>query len=155
MSGVIDNINAVKHGYAQRGNRSPEYVLWINMKARCNNPENAAYKYYGARGIKICERWNNSFSNFLEDVGLRPSSKHSLDRYPNKDGDYEPNNVRWATTSEQQRNRSNSRYLTINNETKTIAEWAEIKGIPQYLIQNRLRRNWPIDERLLSPALGF
>ncbi len=81
----------------------PEYGCWSGMLNRCRYPRNASWKYYGARGITVCERWKD-FAAFLQDVGRRPSPKHSLDRI-NSNGNYEPGNVRWATQSEQNRNR--------------------------------------------------
>src|SRR5690606_36650999 len=74
-----------------------EYRTWQQMKNRCLNPNFTSYPNYGGRGVKVCDRWLNSFENFLADLGPRPSSKHSLDRFPRCDGDYEPGNCRWAT----------------------------------------------------------
>lgn len=91
------------HGEALK---TKEYNSWMCMKARCANKNNARYKYYGGRGITVCGRWINSFENFLADMGRAPSSKHTLDRYPNKNGNYEPGNVRWATPKEQAQNRN-------------------------------------------------
>ena len=80
------------------------YKTWGTMKQRCYNPNNHKYPLYGGRGIRVCDRWLNSFSNFLKDMGDRPEGM-TLDRFPNKDGNYEPNNCRWATDSEQNYNR--------------------------------------------------
>jgi hypothetical protein len=86
----------------------PLYSVWLGMKTRCSNPNQPSYKHYGARGVSVCDRWKESFKAFLGDVGERPSPDHTLDRI-DVDGDYEPSNVRWATWTEQHRNRRNNR----------------------------------------------
>jgi len=95
------------HGYssdsADEGGRRT-YRIWMAMRSRCNNPKNVRFEKYGGRGIAVCERWNN-FNLFLTDMGKCPDGL-SIDRYPNKDGDYEPGNCRWATKYEQARNTS-------------------------------------------------
>lgn len=102
--------------YQHKMSYHPLYHTWENMRQRCYNPKHTAYKWYGARGIKVCERWNN-FANFVADVGERPDGM-SLDRI-NPNGNYEPSNVRWATQSGQIRN---SR-LSHKNKTGTKGVW--------------------------------
>jgi hypothetical protein len=96
------NISRSTHGHSKRGNISREYNSWANMKTRCYNPKNKDYHIYGGRGIKICERWLNSFDNFFIDMGERPEGK-TLDRI-DSDGNYEPSNCKWSTPYEQRMN---------------------------------------------------
>lgn len=96
------NGSRIKHGHAPEGPRSPTYRSWASMKARCENQRSTAYRRYGARGIRVCERWQ-SFENFLKDMGERPDGT-SIDRYPNRKGNYEPGNCRWATRKQQRAN---------------------------------------------------
>lgn len=88
--------------------RTPERMAWRNMLQRCYCTRDPSYPYYGGTGITVCQEWALSFTRFLQDVGRRPSALHSLDRYPDNTGNYEPGNVRWATSSEQMNNKRNN-----------------------------------------------
>ena len=96
-----------RHGHSSTKNRSSEYVSWLAAKNRCNSMRAECFRLYRGRGIVMCGRWLHSFKNFLEDMGPKPEPKadYSIDRWPNKDGNYEPGNCRWATASEQAINR--------------------------------------------------
>ena len=91
-----------------------EYRSWYGMKSRCYNPNNKRYKNYGGRGIEVCDRWKDSFENFYNDMGSKPSSKHSIDRIDN-DRNYEPGNCKWSTATEQNRNQRNKRDVKLIN----------------------------------------
>lgn len=129
-----------------------EYATWDRIIQRCENPVYHGYKNYGARGITICTEWRASFLAFLGDMGPRPSNQHSIDRIDNDRG-YEPENCRWATHKEQQRNRGNNRRLTHNGETLCLSEWAERLGVNIDVIQQRLLRGWSIEKTVTTPKL--
>jgi len=92
------------HGEACSGRWTPEYRAWQNMITRCHNPKATRYKSWGGRGISVCDEWLANYGAFLRHMGRKPSPQHSLDRYPNNDGNYEPGNTRWATRKEQASN---------------------------------------------------
>lgn len=135
------------HGHSRT--RS-EYRIWIKMRRRCKEEGETGYAAYGGRGIRVCERWDASFADFLADIGPRPSAKHTLDRIENN-GHYEPGNVRWAVRKVQQRNRRTNHHVTFNGETLCLAEWAERIGISFGGLCGRLRRGWPLERALTEP----
>jgi hypothetical protein len=128
-----------KHGLS----RSPEYRAWKAMIQRCHNPKDRAFACYGRRGIEVCVEWRTSFERFHQDLGSRPSDNHSLDRYPDMNGNYEPSNCRWATKQQQEWNKRTNHPLTIDGVTRTVTEWAIVSGIGRPTIFGRLRRGVP------------
>lgn len=131
---------------------SPTYKKWNEMVARCNQPTNAAYPRYGARGIAVCERWRD-FENFLADMGEKPGEGFSLDRYPDGDGNYEPGNCRWATRTEQHRNKSSNRLLTAFGRTQCLTSWAEEFNIDYRTLRSRIDRGGMAVETALTAPL--
>jgi hypothetical protein len=127
------------HGETKNGKKSSEYKIWKDMKYRCCNQNHKNFKNYGERGIKICDRWKNSFRNFLEDMGRRPSSKHSIDRI-NNNGYYAPDNCRWATKSEQDRNKRTNVWLEYEDIKMIKKDWAKFLGVSENYIYRRLKK---------------
>lgn len=136
-----------KHGLSYM----PEYRAWQMMRLRCTEPTNAAYPDYGGRGIRVCERWQNSPENFVADMGPKPSPKHELDRIDNNAG-YSPENCRWATRKQNCRNRRTNAHLTVNGETRTLAEWCEVYGVRGDTVMWRIKRlGWSPEAALTTP----
>ena len=130
--------------------KTTEYHIWNTMKARCLNPNSSAYQYYGGRGIKVCDRWKCSFENFYSDMGKRPSKEYSLDRI-DVNGDYCPENCRWATIAEQNRNKSNNNLITIEGETLVSQDWSSEYGISRGTIIRRIQNGMSTKEEILTP----
>jgi hypothetical protein len=116
-----------------------EYRIWRHMLNRCYREADTDYHRWGGRGITVCDRWRYSFEMFFADMGERPSPKHSIDRM-NNDGNYEPSNCRWATSSEQCRNRSSNVRVEHDGQSRTIIEWSEETGLSYMTIYKRLKR---------------
>lgn len=119
------------HGKSETG----EYRVWCHMLGRCYNETDHKYPNYGGRGIRVCERWRGSFANFLADMGERPSSRHTIDRRDN-DGDYSPDNCRWATATEQGQNKRNNVWVFLNGEKMVVAEASRRLGISLSTVQS-------------------
>ena len=132
--------------------KGPEYAAWGNIKTRCYNPKMAYYHGYGGRGIKVCDRWLESFDNFLEDMGPRPGPEYSIDRI-DSNGDYSPENCKWSTSAEQARNKKNNYLITYKGQEKTLSEWGQETGIHQATIETRiLELGWTVEEALTRPV---
>lgn len=138
------------HGETSGYEQSPEWTSWMSMIDRCRNENNRAFKDYGGRGIRVCERWQ-SYENFIADVGRRPSPEHSIDRIE-VNGNYEPGNCRWATYKEQANNKRCNRIIEYDGESKTLSEWVDAIGVVHYkLAWERLRNGWSFEAALKTP----
>lgn len=137
------------HGQSRGGNITRVFQIWRGMIQRCYNPDSHAYNLYGGAGVRVCEKWHN-IEGFIEDMGMPPPGK-TLDRYPNMFGDYEPSNCRWATPQEQARNRRSCVFITINDKTMTLTEWAQHYGLRAGLVRRRLSEKWPVMQALQTP----
>lgn len=129
---------------------SPEYKAWSTMKARCMTPQCQVYKYYGGRGIKVCDRWLESFENFLEDMGRKPEINRSLDRI-DVNGNYDPGNCRWATPIEQGRNMRTNRVEEFNGKRQCVSAWEQELGFRVGQLEQRLHHGWTMKEAIETP----
>lgn len=150
------------HGASNGGGiRAPGdgYLVWSDMRRRCLNPTNSRYENYGGRGIKVCDRWLHgdggvsAFECFMADMGPRPSLKHSIDRI-NNDGNYEPSNCRWATPTEQARNKRDNRTVEFRGRKMVMQEAIKESGIPEWTVYQRLKAGWSVDRALNQPVLA-
>ncbi len=150
----MNNNDSGKRNKTHGVSYSSEYRVWVDMKIRCYDINNKRYKDYGGRGIKICDRWlnkENGLQNFLNDMGKKPSSKYSIERI-NNNGDYVPENCRWATMKEQGCNRRNSRYITYKGKTQILIDWCNELNLLYETIRNRLYLyGWSIEEAFETP----
>jgi hypothetical protein len=129
----------VTHGAYMDGIEKPEHYVWRTMLRRCNNPKATGYAYYGGKGITVCKRWLR-YENFIADMGDRPSKDYSLDRIDTKKN-YSPSNCRWATRSEQQKNKSTTKIYMNGKFRGTLVECAEYLGISKNCAYERWK-NW-------------
>lgn len=138
-----------KHGNKRRNGEVPEeYNVWVGMRTRCNDPQQESYHNYGGRGIKVCKRWDD-FSVFMVDMGLRPSSKHTIERIDNNKG-YEPSNCRWATRAEQVRNSRRTILFTLDGTTACLKDWCKSLGVSYSAAVWRIRNGWTVSEALFG-----
>ena len=125
------------------GYKSSLFALRSRMLGRCYNPKNKKYRIYGGRGITVCDRWRNSYADFRDDIlreiGSRPGLHHSIDRWPDNNGNYEPGNIRWATEKQQGRNQRRNIWINRKGERKLLIEVCEETGTPYMTAYYRLR----------------
>lgn len=149
-----------KHGHtwqSEKGSEAtPEYAAWQSMKDRCSNPNNQFWHCYGGnpvRPVRVCQRWLDSFDDFFADMGPRPGTGYSLDRFPDMHGDYEPGNCRWATQKQQRNNSSQNKFIQFRGKTATVKQHIEELGITGSIgyIYSRLRDGWIIEDALCLP----
>ncbi len=140
-------ITPEKHGLT----KTTEYNSWRGMIERCENENHRGYNDYGGRGIKVCQRWRNSFSTFLSDMGPKPDRSYTIERRKNHEG-YAPGNCFWASRKVQARNKRNNRLITAHGVTRTLAEWSEMTGVSFSTIVTRIDRNGLSAEEALKPG---
>lgn len=141
--------NRLTHGHSKRTGETSEYGTWCKMKARCYNLKDRKFPSYGGRGIKICDRWLE-YKNFYADMGRKPTLQHTIDRIDN-DGNYAPENCRWATPKEQARNRRSNHIVTYNGKEMSLIEWEEHLNIRNHSLASRIYKGWDIKRAFTQP----
>lgn len=148
---IVKRMAKRKHGHNGLI-RSPTYSSWAAMNARCNNPNNTQYGWYGARGIKVCTRWQgeHGFENFLADMGERPVG-YSIERR-DSNGNYEPSNCYWATLKQQHRNTRRNVIVTYQGKAQCLSAWAEEIGMPRSALAYRHKAGWSENAMFETPV---
>lgn len=151
--GCIRSERKIKHGDCLSGKQPRMYRIWAGMRARCNSPNSVHYKEYGARGISVCEEWRD-YSKFKE-WAIKNGYEDSLtlDRI-DVNGDYSPENCRWASWRTQQNNSRRNVVIEHGGQRHTLSEWAEIYGIPYKTFWYRIRSGWSFDKASSTPLRG-
>jgi len=152
LKAEVTKKRSTTHGQASGGKFTAEYRTWQNMLTRCYNPKATRFEHHGGRGIKVCDRWKNSFEAFFEDVGRKPTTAHTLDRYPDNDGNYEPSNFRWATQKQQSQNRRSTRLIEYNGVTKPLIEWTRFLGLSDSSILSWYIKKHGVEKAMLHYA---
>jgi hypothetical protein len=143
--------NLHKHGMSG----TPEHRSWCQMMTRCywSKPGDRNFALYQGAGVTVCERWHD-FGNFFADMGAKPSAQHSLDRFPNAAGHYEPTNCRWATAKQQANNwKTRNRRIEFQGECLPLPEWAARLGISRESLRDRIDSGWSIERALTTAAI--
>lgn len=149
---LIQRNKSNKYGSTHLRSRTRIYRIWCDIKQRCYNKKQIVYKWYGARGISMCDKWRNSFQDFYGWALQNGYNEQlTIDRI-DANGNYEPSNCRWATSREQSRNKSSNIYVTINGETKVLKDWCYVYGISYATVQGRIRDGWDIARAIQTPA---
>jgi hypothetical protein len=129
-----------------RMSKTTEYLAWINIHRRCEDPKDKSYKRYGAIGIKVCKRWT-TFENFIEDMGVKPTPKHQIERRSNSEG-YSPGNCYWATTRRQSRNKSSNVTVVYDGIAMVLRDACALAGLNYWTVWSRIDKGW-------APELWF
>ena len=130
------------------------YASWRTMRRRCNDPKHNKYANYGARGITVCTRWEKSFDNFLKDMGPRPSKLHSIERN-DVNGNYGPDNCKWATNAEQARNRTNTVMVTHEGREMKLIDLVTEFGLSRQHVYGRLASGWTLEQAITVPIKKY
>ena len=142
------------HGHAARKQQHPLYVIWNKMKCRCENQRSRDFAYYGGRGIRVCEEWENNAATFIAwalQAGWKPGLQ--IDRFPDNNGNYCPNNCRFVSAKTNSRNRRDNHLLNIFGETKCVAAWADDERceVTEHTLRSRLSNGWNPTKALTTP----
>lgn len=143
--GCLKTDSLTKHGHTSGYKKSPEYSTYQAMIARCYDINHKSYKRYGGRGIRVCKRWLKSFENFLKDMGLKPSAKHSLDR-KKVNGNYTKPNCRWATEYEQQRNKRTNVWYEVYGKKYVQFDLCDLLKVEYRVLKRKLNNNWTLEQ---------
>jgi len=152
------------HGNCTRAHKTGAYSSWLHMIQRCTNPSNGSFHNYGEIGVRVCDRWRNSFIDFLEDMGPCPDGME-VDRWPDKFGSYTCGrcsdclerrqyfNARWATRAQNNRNSKRNKIYTVNGITACHTDLAAHFGLNRATVEWRLRAGWPVERAFTAPRL--
>ena len=138
-----------KHGHIVGGKKPKEYLIWVEMHARCRNAGHPQFHNYGGRGIGVCRRWKN-YENFISDMGARPEGKLTIERV-NNELNYSPKNCVWADRLAQANNTTRNVHLKFNGMRLTVSQWSREVGISRNALGLRLKRGWSVKEALTTP----
>lgn len=146
-------VDAAKARTTHNKSHSPEYHTWDNMVRRCTKANHPEWKMYGGLGVTVHSEWVSDFAAFYAHIGDRPSDRHSLDRFPDPFGNYEPGNVRWATWAEQARNKRTTKVYSLGVRCMVLTDWATFLGMsPQTLRHRLIKKNWTPVEAFTTPS---